>query len=252
MSKEVNLLITSSESEWNYDCLQKAKSLGINIVFVKKNGAILVEKIKQLQPEAVISDFFMPGCDAIGVMQMIKNDKCKMPIFVICSTYSSPTLEREIFAAGASHIAIEPYNKIMLLDKVETLINNNSVNSVSSDTHLKLKVTQILHQIGVPAHIKGYQYLRSSIIMSINDKKMINAITKQLYPSVAKEYSTTSSRVERAIRHAIEVAWDRGDVDVLTSYFGYTIHNTKGKPTNSEFIAMIADNLSLDILEHAG
>ena len=112
---------------------------------------------------------------------------------------------------------------------------------------LRVQVTEILHQIGVPAHIKGYHYLRDSILMAIEDPEIINAVTKQLYPSVAKRYNTTSSRVERAIRHAIEVAWDRGDVDVLNSYFGYTIHNTRGKPTNSEFIAMIADKLCLQM-----
>ena len=113
------------------------------------------------------------------------------------------------------------------------------------NSSLRLRVTEILHQIGVPAHIKGYHYLRDSILMAVEDPGIINAVTKQLYPSVAKRYNTTSSRVERAIRHAIEVAWDRGDVDVLNSYFGYTIHNTRGKPTNSEFIAMIADRLQL-------
>ena len=116
---------------------------------------------------------------------------------------------------------------------------------------MEMRVTEILHQIGVPAHIKGYHYLRTSILMSIENPEIINAVTKQLYPSVAEMYDTTPSRVERAIRHAIEVAWDRGDVDVLNSYFGYTIHNGRGKPTNSEFIAMISDKLRLQ-LKNAG
>ena len=110
---------------------------------------------------------------------------------------------------------------------------------------LESQVTKIIHQIGVPAHIKGYQYLRTAILLTVNDGEIINSVTKILYPTVAKKYQTTTSRVERAIRHAIEVAWDRGDVDVLNSYFGYTIQNNRGKPTNSEFIAMIADNLRL-------
>ena len=116
-----------------------------------------------------------------------------------------------------------------------------------SNLNIEVKVTEILHQIGVPAHIKGYHYLRDSILMSIEKPEIINAVTKELYPSVALKYETTSSRVERAIRHAIEVAWDRGDVDVLNSYFGYTIHNSRGKPTNSEFIAMISDKLRLQL-----
>ena len=121
-----------------------------------------------------------------------------------------------------------------------------SINDLSNGD-IEVKVTEILHQIGVPAHIKGYHYLRNSIIMSVENPDIINAVTKQLYPSVAKEFNTTSSRVERAIRHAIEVAWDRGDVDILNSYFGYTIHNGRGKPTNSEFIAMISDKLRLQL-----
>ena len=124
---------------------------------------------------------------------------------------------------------------------------NVMISSLSKQPSLEVQVTEILHQIGVPAHIKGYHYLRDSIIMSVENPEIINAVTKQLYPSVAKRYETTSSRVERAIRHAIEVAWDRGDVDILNSYFGYTIHNSRGKPTNSEFIAMISDKLRLQM-----
>ena len=119
------------------------------------------------------------------------------------------------------------------------------VSKLQETTDLQMTVSEIMHQIGVPAHIKGYQYLREAIVLSINDREMMSSVTKVLYPTVAKMYSTTSSRVERAIRHAIEVAWDRGDVDVLSSYFGYTIQNTRGKPTNSEFIAMISDKLRL-------
>ena len=117
--------------------------------------------------------------------------------------------------------------------------------ALTAENDLEAQVTKIIHQIGVPAHIKGYQYLRTAILMTIEDNDVINSVTKILYPSVAKQYQTTSSRVERAIRHAIEVAWDRGDVDTLNAYFGYTIQNSRGKPTNSEFIAMIADNLRL-------
>ena len=130
------------------------------------------------------------------------------------------------------------------------LMNTKNIMSnqgYQSNLNIEVKVTEILHQIGVPAHIKGYHYLRDSILMSIEKPEIINAVTKELYPSVALKYETTSSRVERAIRHAIEVAWDRGDVDVLNSYFGYTIHNSRGKPTNSEFIAMISDKLRLQL-----
>ena len=127
----------------------------------------------------------------------------------------------------------------------ETLVSVNKMDSAEQTPDIETQVTKIIHQIGVPAHIKGYQYLRTAILMTVKDSDIINSVTKVLYPSVAKKYATTTSRVERAIRHAIEVAWDRGDVDTLNSYFGYTVQNNRGKPTNSEFIAMIADNLRL-------
>jgi len=176
------------------------------------------------------------------------------PMFVIISNFTSPTLEREVMMSGASYFAISPFNAADLSDRIiqicsiSGIIPKTSAHSQAPATEepsLEIQVTEVLHQIGVPAHIKGYHYLRDSIIMAIETPDIINAVTKQLYPNVAKLYETTASRVERAIRHAIEVAWDRGDVDILNSYFGYTIHNTRGKPTNSEFIAMISDRLRL-------
>ena len=160
-------------------------------------------------------------------------------------------LEREALGAGAAYYVIKPFRPSDLLDRISELItccsesNSQRGEVYSVNRELEITITDILHQIGVPAHIKGYHYLRDSIIMSVKRPEIINAVTKELYPSVAKKYETTSSRVERAIRHAIEVAWDRGDVDVLNSYFGYTIHNSRGKPTNSEFIAMISDRLRI-------
>ena len=145
---------------------------------------------------------------------------------------------------------MKPYNTSSLCEHINSILRNRERGIVSSPNEnqtpdIETQVTKIIHQIGVPAHIKGYQYLRSAILMTIKDNDIINSVTKVLYPTVAKQYQTTTSRVERAIRHAIEVAWDRGDVDTLNSYFGYTIQNNRGKPTNSEFIAMIADNLRL-------
>ena len=156
---------------------------------------------------------------------------------------------------GAELCMLKPYNYTSLIEHIDTIATRRAKphNQISKEStpkpyaDLETQVTQIIHQIGVPAHIKGYQYLRTAILMTINDSEIINSVTKILYPSVAKKYSTTTSRVERAIRHAIEVAWDRGDVDTLNSYFGYTIQNNRGKPTNSEFIAMIADNLRLKL-----
>ncbi len=134
---------------------------------------------------------------------------------------------------------------LIIMNDAKDVISDSSTFINQPDTDLNVTVSEIMHQIGVPAHIKGYQYLREAIILSVGDDEMINSVTKYLYPTVAKKFQTTPSRVERAIRHAIEVAWDRGDVDVLSSYFGYTIQNQRGKPTNSEFIAMISDRLKL-------
>ena len=152
----------------------------------------------------------------------------------------------EATEAGADICLLKPFSESSLVSHVDALTRIKEKDELaSSRPDIESQVTKIIHQIGVPAHIKGYQYLRSAILMTIDDNDVINSVTKILYPTVAKKYKTTTSRVERAIRHAIEVAWDRGDVDTLNSYFGYTIQNSRGKPTNSEFIAMIADNLRL-------
>ena len=165
---------------------------------------------------------------------------------MLTSSVDNVRFEQEVLAAGADYYFLKPFDLDILAERISQLTGWNTagqenIRKVSSDVqgNLEVVVSEIMHQIGVPAHIKGYQYLREAIILSINDSEMMNSVTKLLYPTVAKTFKTTPSRVERAIRHAIEVAWDRGDVDVLSSYFGYTIQNSRGKPTNSEFIAMI-------------
>ncbi len=241
------ILICSEDGEWGRDSIEKLTSLGAEIEFVRKNGQVLLDKISQIKPNIVIMDLFMPNLDAISIISSVKTNP--LPFFVVTASYSTPMLEREVLSAGANMFILSPFNKVEIGEKIMKSYNSKSsaVQNNSNSPSLRVQVTNILHQIGVPAHIKGYHYLRDSIIMAIREPDIINAVTKQLYPSVAKEYNTTSSRVERAIRHAIEVAWDRGDVDVLNSFFGYTIHNTRGKPTNSEFIAMISDKLSLEL-----
>ena len=171
---------------------------------------------------------------------------------MLTSSVDNVRFEQEVLAAGADYYFLKPFDLDILAERISQLTGWNTagqenIRKVSSDVqgNLEVVVSEIMHQIGVPAHIKGYQYLREAIILSINDSEMMNSVTKLLYPTVAKTFKTTPSRVERAIRHAIEVARDRGDVDVLSSYFGYTIQNSRGKPTNSEFIAMISDKLRL-------
>ena len=253
MDSKAKILITEDLRDFSDEKLVEFKKLNFIPTFCKKDGDEVLSKIKSENPDIVFMDLFMAKRDSIGVMKATKAiAECKLPLFVVFSSFDSPTLERELIENGASYIVITPYDLSSLLENVRTMLDSRqyksgAIHRVDPFSNLELRVSEILHQIGVPAHIKGYHYLRDSIILSIKEPEIINAITKQLYPSVAKKFSTTSSRVERAIRHAIEVAWDRGDVDILNSYFGYTIHISRGKPTNSEFIAMIADKLRLEL-----
>ena len=171
--------------------------------------------------------------------------------FFVTGAFQSEEMEQELLDSGFSFFFVKPFDESVLVSRVLKAAGNTMRPQVVSQDSDELTVTEILHQIGVPAHIKGYQFLRDAILLTISDHGYINAVTKRLYPEIAKRNMTTASRVERAIRHAIEVAWDRGDVDTLNSYFGYTIHNLRGKPTNSEFIAMISDKIRLDKKRHA-
>ena len=247
MEKQIKIVISADDDSWDRASVEKLRQKGTEVYFVKKDGPALLEEIRQLKPDIVLMELYMPGIDGIGVMNSIQNSRMPMPMFIVTASFATPTLEREILGAGAAYFVLTPYDKNDMINRLINIYSIRGQHLREEQRHpgLRVEVTEILHQIGVPAHIKGYHYLRDSIIMAIEDPEIINAVTKQLYPNVAKEYNTTSSRVERAIRHATEVAWDRGDVDVLNSYFGYTIHNTRGKPTNSEFIAMISDKLSL-------
>ncbi|MCQ2513653.1 MAG: sporulation transcription factor Spo0A [Ruminococcus sp.] len=253
MENKIKLIVTEDSADFTQDDMQMLSTNNISAIFCSKDGNELCEKINAEQPDVVLMDSFMTRIDAIGVMRTLKKQNAKLPVFMVFSSFHSPVLEREIMSSGASYFMLKPYSVESLCENIVNMVRrgkNNMFNGspMMYDSYgIEVKVTDILREIGVPAHIKGYQYLRDSIIMSVEKPEIINAVTKQLYPSVAKKYETTSSRVERAIRHAIEVAWDRGDIDVLNSYFGYTIHNDRGKPTNSEFIAMISDRLRLQI-----
>ncbi len=251
MNDELKVLITEDKNLLSDEDIKTFEKYNISPVFCTKDGEKLLLKIIDESPAAVIMDLFMTRIDALGVMRELKKKDIDLPLLIVSASFSSEALEREVMNAGASYYALKPYNLESICEDIITLLNkdknSNSIHRIYDSFGIEVKVTEILHEIGVPAHIKGYNYLRDSIIMSIENPEIINAVTKQLYPGVAKRYETTSSRVERAIRHAIEVAWDRGDVDVLNSYFGYTIHNERGKPTNSEFIAMISDKLRLQI-----
>ena len=180
----------------------------------------------------------------------------KPPYFIVVTAVGQEKITEDAFNKGANYYVMKPFNNEILLDRIKTVrkvfrnherkIEEVIENTQIREDDLENRVTDMLHEIGIPAHIKGYHYLRDAIIMSVEDMDVLNAITKVLYPTVAKKYQTTSSRVERAIRHAIEVAWSRGKLDTLDELFGYTVSNGKGKPTNSEFIALIADTIQLE------
>ena len=220
------------------------------------NGEEALIKIGRYHPDVAIIDIWLSKLDGIGVIRnshSLNFTPDLAPAFIVVSMVSNQNIFMEATHAGADLCLLKPYNIESLCDHIASLSlsrmqSGESPSSVPQNDRtpdIETQVTKIIHQIGVPAHIKGYQYLRTAILLTVRDSDIINSVTKVLYPSVAKKYQTTTSRVERAIRHAIEVAWDRGDVDTLNSYFGYTVQNNRGKPTNSEFIAMIADNLRL-------
>lgn len=250
MENKIKLLLTEEPNEFDNETIQFLSNKNFSVNYCAKDGEDLLNKIKEIHPDVVIFDLFLTRLDGISVMRRTRMEKEFVPLFIAFSTFRSTLLEQEAMNNGASYFVLKPYNIKDLTENITMLLSTkNTVTSgnMQGNVNIEVKVTEILHQIGVPAHIKGYHYLRDSILMSIDKPEIINAVTKELYPSVAIKYETTSSRVERAIRHAIEVAWDRGDVDVLNSYFGYTIHNSRGKPTNSEFIAMISDKLRLQL-----
>ena len=227
---------------------------GYQYVEEASNGEDAFVKITRFHPEVVILDVWLSKLDGIGVLRNCHNwdwGQDKEPSFIVTSSVSNQATLMQATEVGAELCLLKPVNVNSLCEHIQSIVSRRravpaaAMQNEDKTADIETQVTQIIHQIGVPAHIKGYQYLRTAILLTIKDSDVINSVTKVLYPSVAKKYATTTSRVERAIRHAIEVAWDRGDVDTLNSYFGYTIQNNRGKPTNSEFIAMIADNLRL-------
>ena len=252
MDKDTKILIADENNEVRNHIHERLKVNGAGLIDEVKNGDEAMKMISRQSYDIVISDLWLPSLDAASIMKKTAEIGKNTPSFVILTQVSTPSVLMEANRAGASLCMPKPIDYDTFSDKIDMILKNRSNSSASSDKNdaadkidMETQVTRIIHQIGVPAYIKGYQYLRTAILMTISDNDVINSVTKVLYPSVAKKYQTTTSRVERAIRHAIEVAWDRGDVDTLNSYFGYTIQNSRGKPTNSEFIAMIADNMRL-------
>lgn len=232
----------------------------LQLIGMAKDGLEACHLIKEKEPDVVLLDIVMPKLDGLGVLDRIREDQNlkNRPAFLMVSAVSNERITEDVFSRGADYFIMKPFDNSIILDRIKTVIRRKNAkdtrkpevfdkNELCSMQTLEEDVTEIIHEVGVPAHIKGYQYLREAIIMCVNNMDMLNSITKILYPGIAKKFQTTPSRVERAIRHAIEVAWSRGKMDTLDELFGYTISNGKGKPTNSEFIALITDKIRLQM-----
>ncbi|WP_419726822.1 sporulation transcription factor Spo0A [Terrisporobacter petrolearius] len=236
----------------------------IEILGIAKDGIEALELVQKTQPDLLVLDVIMPHLDGLGVIEKLNSmDLPKQPKIIVLSAVGQDKITQTAINLGADYYIVKPFDFVIFINRIRELVTNKVVGGeprirqnqevqmtrsdyVKNTGNIETEITNIIHEIGVPAHIKGYLYLREAIKMVIDNVELLGAVTKELYPSIAKKYNTTPSRVERAIRHAIEVAWSRGKVDTINQLFGYTVHNTKGKPTNSEFIAMIADKLRLE------
>lgn len=263
MEKQINVLIADTDTEYAERLKAGLTSdFKINVCEIVNNGYQLIEKVDILKPDVVIMDIILPNIDGLGVLERFKSkrqefDNFVMPKVIVLSSFKHDKTAQECMNLGASYYMSKPMGEESIRKSIRRLcdktyeskgtMNSSRKYEICENPDVETMVTEIIHEIGIPAHIKGYQYLRHAIMLVIDNLDVINSITKTLYPTVAQNFRTTSSRVERAIRHAIEVAWDRGDTETLNSIFGYTIATSKGKPTNSEFIAMIADRLRLQI-----
>lgn len=242
---DTKILIADSDAYFCRNCRKELIFRGFSEVISANDLDTAKQAIEKDKPDIVLLDSCIEGGDYLSLMRSFK----RSPRFIVMSLKNCRNVFFEAIEHGAEYCVNKPLDYRGLIERIKKIMNREEIvaqkpeNSAARD--LEAQITKIIHKIGVPAHIKGYGYLRSAILLSYTDETAIGAVTKVLYPTIAKMYATTPSRVERAIRHAIEVAWDRGDVDTLNSYFGYTIQNSRGKPTNSEFIAMIADNLRL-------
>ena len=248
MKKAIKILVADENASERQALCNELRRAGFTNLLEAGNGEEAIIQIGKNHPDVAIVDVWLSKLDGIGVLRQCRSlDPTgeHSPIFIIISMISNQNIFVEATNAGAALCLPKPVDTASLGEHITGLLKGRGARVEDRTPDIETQVTKIIHQIGVPAHIKGYQYLRTAILLTIRDSDVINSVTKVLYPTVAKKYQTTTSRVERAIRHAIEVAWDRGDVETLNSYFGYTIQNNRGKPTNSEFIAMIADNLRL-------
>ncbi len=269
MKNKIRVLIADDNVEFAMTLNENlSKDEEMDVIGVAKDGNEAYKIIKEQQPDVVLLDVIMPHLDGLGVLETLNSNPIeKMPLCIMLSAVGQDKITQKAISLGAEYYIVKPFDINVLMKRIKEFkfyepgtvkgsfasreIKQQYIElapeSKKDENNLEALVTNVIHEVGVPAHIKGYQYLREAIMMVVNDIDIINQITKQLYPEIAEKYKTTPSRVERAIRHAIEVAWGRGQTDTVESIFGYTVSAAKGKPTNSEFIAMIADKLRLEL-----
>lgn len=244
MNRKVRILLTDSNDETR--CLLQSaleRSGRFEVVASLGDGTQVVDMVRTRKPDLMVLDLILPGLDGLSILRRLKEEE--RPAILATSNFVRQEMVAEAGNLGAAMFVSKPYNEEAMIENLLRLAETRSEQFHAPG--LEEMVTAIIHEVGVPAHIKGYQYVREAIMITVEDMEVINSVTKVLYPEVAKRYHTTPSRVERAIRHAIEVAWDRGDIETLQRFFGYTVSNIKGKPTNSEFIAMISDRIRLRV-----
>lgn len=249
MVNNLSVLLAGEKDDAGLKLCSVLRSNKMDVRMCGKNGAELLSIYEDNHPDVIIMDAILQHIDAMGVITRINmGEPIKRPIIIVISGIDNINFERELTKLGVDYYFLKPVDPQMMAERIVQISSWRGVDEsfrTEAIEDISVVITEILHQIGVPAHIKGYRYVREAIRLSVDNPEMLNSVTKILYPTVAKTFDSTPSRVERAIRHAIEVAWDRGDVEVLTSYFGYTIQSERGKPTNSEFVAMISDKIRL-------
>ncbi len=246
----IRLYIADQNNEFKRQIYDYFLGSDITVIGDTEDGRKAYEEIIAFHPDFVILDMWLKGMESANLIREIRKSMKDAPHFIIVTGLQNTAILEEAIEAGASYCVSKPCDFASLASKIYRIAGSNASGREnetpdSPTVFLENYVTRLIHKVGIPAHIKGYQYLRCAIMMTYEDNELINSVTKELYPSIARKYNTTSSRVERAIRHAIELAWDRGDCDVLDDMFGYTVQKSKGKPTNSEFIALISDYMRI-------
>lgn len=263
MSDKIRILIVDDNKEFTNMLNNYLSTIeNFEIVGMAYNGKDALDLIFELHPDLIILDIIMPILDGIGVMQRINESDLEIkPEILVLSSVSQVVMTKEAINLGASCFMLKPFELEVLAQRIKDVIAESKnyqcnvvsgnklkyITSKSNSNNAEIEVTNVMRNIGIPAHVKGYQYLRDAIMCVMRDNEALVGVTKQLYPDIAKKYNTTATRVERSIRHAIEMAWDRGKIDNLQGVFGYTISEDRGKPTNSEFIALVADKLRLEM-----